>query len=118
MNNRPQQAHSFHEENSLSDEMADVLRQKTESERLEIGFEMWRAPDLPSSDRLITTNLLLEWSQHFTKTTVGESHEWSTSKYHKVIALLSMSAIALGTSAFYRWEIIEGAFSRVPQSAA
>jgi|GEM_PF-997555 RNA:NAD 2'-phosphotransferase (TPT1/KptA family) len=45
MNSRPQEAHNFHEENCLSDEMADVLRQKTEQERLEIGFEMWRAAD-------------------------------------------------------------------------
>ena len=36
---------NFAEENCLSDEMAEVLRQKTDSERLQIGFEMWRAAD-------------------------------------------------------------------------
>jgi hypothetical protein len=35
----------FAEENCLSNEMAEVLRQKTDAERLQIGFEMWRAAD-------------------------------------------------------------------------
>ena len=33
----------IHEENCVSDEMAEVLRQKTSTERLQIGFEMWRS---------------------------------------------------------------------------
>lgn len=45
MNNRFLQSTNLDEENCLSDEMAEVLRHKTDRERLEIGFEMWRAAD-------------------------------------------------------------------------
>lgn len=45
MNTPDSQSLNFAEENCLSDEMAEVLRQKTDAERLQIGFEMWRAAD-------------------------------------------------------------------------
>jgi len=69
MNNRPLQSTNLDEENRLSDEMAEVLRQKTDRERLEIGFEMWRA-----ANRMI-------------QATVKQEHpEWSAEEIQREVA--------------------------------
>ncbi|MBD3676284.1 MAG: hypothetical protein HUJ26_22465 [Planctomycetaceae bacterium] len=69
MNNRPLQSTNLDEENCLSDEMAEVLRQKTDRERLQIGFEMWRA-----------ANCMIQ-------ATVKQEHpEWSAEEIQREVA--------------------------------
>ncbi len=50
------------EENCISAEMADVYRQKTPTERLQIGFDMWR-----SARKMVAAHVRQQhpdWSDH------------------------------------------------------